>query len=263
MSLLVYITGASSGIGQALAKYYLERDHCVVMVARRTQQLQEWCDQEGFVKDRYFIFNADVRDTVAITTAGHQCIAEIGLPDIVIAAAGVSIGVDTEIFDDIEVMRKLYETNNIGMMATFHPFITGMKTRGSGTLVGVASVAGIRGLAGHGAYCSSKAAVIGYCESLRVEMYAATGANGVQVLTILPGFVATPLTQKNPYVMPFILTAQEFAERAVRAIEHNKSYVVIPWQMGVVAKALRILPNFLFDRLFSGRKRKLREGESE
>jgi len=259
MSRLIYITGASSGIGQALAKRYLEQGDRVVMIARRIQELQQWCEQEGFAESSYFIFKADVRDIASITAAGHQCIAEVGVPDVVIAAAGISLGVDTEIFDDIEVMRKLYETNNIGMMATFHPFITAMKRRSSGKLVGIASVAGIRGLAGHGAYCSSKAAVISYCESLRVEMYAATGAGGVQVLTILPGFVATPLTQKNPYVMPFILTAQEFAKRAVRAIEHNKTYVVIPWQMGVVAIGLKIMPNFLFDRLFSKRKRKPRE----
>ncbi|MGL4667189.1 MAG: SDR family NAD(P)-dependent oxidoreductase, partial [Saezia sp.] len=118
-----------------------------------------------------------------------------------------------------------------------------------------------RGLAGHGAYCSSKAAVISYCESLRLEMYHATGARGVSVLTVLPGFVATPLTQHNPYEMPFMLTAQEFAKRAVRVIDENKSYAVIPWQMGLVARGLRVMPNFLFDRLFSGRKRKLRDQE--
>lgn len=261
MSKLVFITGASSGIGQALAKCYIEHGDRVAMVARRSQELQDWCEQAGLPQERCFVYKADVRDARAITAAGQQCMNEVGVPDIVIAAAGISIGVDTEVFSDIEVMRKLYETNNIGMMATFHPFISEMKKRGSGKLVGIASVAGIRGLAGHGAYCSSKAAVISYCESLRLEMRHATGSNGVQVLTILPGFVATPLTQKNPYVMPFMLTAEEFAKRATGVIDKGRSYAVIPWQMGVAAKGLRLLPNFLYDALFSGRKRKPREGE--
>lgn len=261
MSKLVYITGASSGIGQALAKQYLLQGDRVIMIARRQQEMQQWCEQEGFARKNYIIYKADVRDVDSITAVGRQCIDEMGVPDVVIAAAGVSIGVDTEIFSDIEVMRKLYETNVIGVMATFHPFITPMKARGTGQLVGIASVGGIRGLAGHGAYCSSKAAVISYCESLRLEMHHATGAKGVSVLTVLPGFVATPLTQHNPYEMPFMLTAQEFARSAVRVIDQNKSYAVIPWQMGLVAKGLRVMPNFLFDRLFSGRKRKPRDQE--
>ena len=132
-----------------------------------------------------------------------------------------------------------------------------MRQRGSGTLVGVASVAAIRGLPGHGAYCASKAGVVAYCESLRGECR----GSGVRVVTIVPGYVATPLTAGNRYGMPFMLQADEFAERASRAIGAGASYRVIPWQMGVVAKLMRLLPNALFDRLVAGRGRKKRRGE--
>jgi hypothetical protein len=190
----------------------------------------------------------------SIVAAGRRCLAEQGLPDAVVANAGISVGYDTAEFDDLEVLRSTFETNNLGMAATFQPFLAGMRQRGSGRLVGIASVAGIRGLPGHGAYSASKAAAISYCESLRVE----SAASGVKVVTIVPGYIDTPLTRGNRYSMPFLMSAQAFADRAFRAIVDGDSYRVIPWQMGVVARLLRLLPNVLYDRLLSKRGRKQR-----
>src|SRR5690606_28964863 len=110
-----------------------------------------------------------------------------------------------------------------------------MRQRGSGRLVGIASVAGIRGLPGHGGYCASKAAVISYCESLRGELR----GTGVRVVTISPGYVDTPLTRQNRYPMPFLMTPEAFADRAFHTIAAGTSYRVIPWQMGVLAKLMR------------------------
>ena len=154
-------------------------------------------------------------------------------------------------------MRTSLETNVLGMAATFHPFVAAMRARGTGTLVGMASVAGIRGLPGHGGYCASKAAAISYCESLRGELR----GDGVAVVTLVPGYVDTPLTRQNRYRMPFLLSPATFAQRAFDAIGAGTSYRVIPWQMGVVAKLLRLLPNALFDRVLAGRPRKRRQGE--
>jgi short-subunit dehydrogenase len=154
-------------------------------------------------------------------------------------------------------MRATYETNNLGMAATFQPFLKAMRARRSGTLVGVASVAGIRGLPGHAAYCSSKAAVISYCESLRGECR----PDGIRVVTIGPGYIDTPLTQGNPYSMPFLMKADVFADKAFDAIVAGVSYRIIPWQMGVVAKLMRMLPNWLYDKLLAGRPRKPRRGQ--
>ena len=254
---LVYITGASSGIGQALALRYHQAGWRLALVARRGAELQAWVDALGLPPDHARVFAADVCDSAAITAAGRDCINALGLPDVVVAGAGISIGVDTSLAQDLAVMRRVFETNVIGTAATFQPFIAPMWARRRGTLVGVASVNAIRGMPGHGAYGASKAAVVSYCESLRGECR----AHGVKVVTLLPGFVATPLTARNRYPMPFILTPEAFAERAFHAISSGTSYRVIPWQMGGVAKLLRLAPNALFDRFFAGRPRKPRQGE--
>ncbi len=193
----------------------------------------------------------------SIVAAGQACLAQQGVPDVVIANAGISVGMDTAERSDLDVMARTLAVNNVGMAATFQPFVAAMRQRGSGTLVGIASVAAIRGLPGHGAYCASKAGVVAYCESLRGELR----GSGVRVVTLLPGYIDTPLTRKNRYAMPFLLSADDFAERALRAVEQGVSYRVIPWQMALVAKLLRVLPNAWFDRLLSGRPRKARAGQ--
>ena len=197
--------------------------------------------------------------TDSIVAAGRDCIARQGVPDVVIANAGISVGMDTAVRDDIDVMARTFATNNIGMAATFQPFVDAMVQRGSGTLVGIGSVAGIRGLPGHGAYCASKAAVISYCESLRGELR----PHGVRVVTVSPGYIDTPLTQQNRYSMPFLMQPADFADQAFRTIQAGVSYRVIPWQMGVVAKLLRMLPNPLFDKVLAGRPRKRRQSEMQ
>jgi short-subunit dehydrogenase len=258
MSRLVFITGASSGIGQALAARFHRSGHRIALVARRSDEVERWAAEQRFDPATWKAYRADVRDVAAITAAGRECIATQGLPDVVIANAGISVGVDTAELADLEVMRATWETNNLGLAATFQPFVAAMRERRSGTLVGIASVAGIRGLPGHGAYCSSKAAVISYCESLRGELR----PFGVRVVTILPGYIDTPLTQGNRYSMPFLMPAEAFADRAHAAIAAQASYRVIPWQMGIVAKLMRALPNAVLDRLLAGRPRKQRRHES-
>ena len=253
---LVFITGASSGIGQALAARYAQAGWRLALVARRSAEMQAWVQAQGLGADRASVYAADVAQTDSIVAAGQACISAQGLPDVVIACAGISVGMDSAARADIDVMRDIFATNNTGLAATFQPFLRLMRQRGSGTLVGIASVAAIRGLPGHGAYSASKAAVVAYCESLRVECR----ATGVRVVTLLPGYIATPLTAKNPYSMPFLLQPADFAERAFRAIDAGVSYRVIPWQMGLVAKLLRLLPNALFDRVMAGRGRKPRRG---
>lgn len=253
---LVFITGASSGIGQALATRFHRAGYRLALVARRAAEVRAWADAQGFDAARVAVYAADVRDVNAIVAAGRACTLAQGVPDVVIANAGVSIGMDTAEFDDLEVMRATFETNNLGVAATFHPFVAAMSARRSGTLVGIASVAAIRGLPGHGAYCASKAGVVSYCESLRGELR----ASGVKVVTIVPGYIDTPLTRGNPYGMPFLMPADVFADQAFDAITAGVSYRVIPWQMGVVAKLMRALPNALYDKLVSGRGRKPRAG---
>ncbi len=258
MARLVLITGASSGLGQALALHYAAQGWRLALVARRGDSIKSWLGPSGISADRYQIYSADVTDVPGMQALAQNCMARQGVPDVVIANAGISIGVDTSRPQDLDVMAQILATNVMGVAATFGPFIGPMVARGSGTLVGIGSVAGIRGLPGHGGYCASKAAVISYCESLRGELR----DTGVKVVTLCPGYIATPLTQNNAYSMPFLMQPDVFARKAFEVIQADHSYRVIPWQMGVVAKLLRLLPNAVFDKAFAGRPRKPRRTDS-
>jgi short-subunit dehydrogenase len=257
MAPLVLITGASSGIGQALALAYAQQGWRLALVARRADQAREAMLAHGVADAMFACYGADVCDVASMADMAAQCCQHQGLPDVVIANAGVSIGVDLSVPEDLTVMANVFNTNVLGVAATFAPFIAAMRARGRGQLVGVASVAGIRGLPGHAAYSASKAAVISLCESLRVELR----SQGVQVQVVCPGYVATPLTQRNCYRMPFLMQPEDFARRALRAIAAGDSFRVIPWQMAWVARGMRLLPNSWFDALFARRGRKARAAD--
>ncbi len=249
----VFITGASSGIGAALASSYAAQGAQLALLGRRRDALEIL--QKALPGD-HRIYVLDVRDRTALHEAAHDFLAG-GPVDIVIASAGISVGTLTEELDDFDVFQAVVATNLNATVATFEPFIASMKQRGSGRLVGIASVAGVRGLPGAGAYSASKAAVRNYCESLRVELY----GSGVSVVTLAPGFIETPMTAHNPYKMPFLMPVGRFAEQAVRAIERSASYKVIPWKMGWVGKLLRLVPDGLYDRLAARRERKPRQNQ--
>ncbi len=253
MTLKVFITGASSGIGEALAVYYAAQGANLGLAARRSDLLDCLNQRLG---GRHACYPLDVCDANALHAAAGDFMHRFGVPDIVIASAGVSAGTLTEHEEDLEIFRRLMDINVFGMAASFAPFISAMKEApaSAARLVGIASVAGIRGLPGAEAYSASKAAAIAYLESLRLEMR----PYGIKVVTIAPGYVATPMTAVNPYPMPFLLTAEAAAPRFAAAIQRGVSYAVIPWQMGIVAKILRALPNWVYDRIFTNAPRKPR-----
>ncbi len=247
----VIITGASSGIGAALARAYAARQTTLGLIARRAGALKELAAQFSTPHEIYAL---DVRDSAAMRAAAHAFITLHGSPDIVIANAGVSTGTLTELPEDLAAFKDVLDINVLGMVYTFQPFIDAMRAAGRGTLVGIASVAGYRGLPGAAAYSASKAAAISYLESLRVELR----ASGIKVITICPGYIATPMTAKNPYPMPFMLSADQAARAMLDIIDSGKTFAVIPWQMAIVARVLRVLPNWLYDRLFGNAPRKPR-----
>ena len=249
----VFLTGASSGIGLALAREYARRGARLGMVARRATALAELAAELG---PQHITYAVDVHDREVLIGAGRHFDAATGGADIVIANAGISAGVETEHFEDLDTFRDVFETNVLAVAHTFHPFIAAMRERRRGILVGIGSVAGVRGMPGSEAYCASKSAVATYCESLRVGLC----GSGVRVLLLAPGFVRTPLTGRNPYPMPFLMDPDDFARSAAKRIARGGGSAVIPWQMGIVARLLRALPDALFDRAFAGRKRKPRRG---
>ena len=240
----VVISGASSGLGLALAHHYLKQGAMVGVIARRADCLQDLSQQ---FPQQVYCYPMDVRDSAAVQAAAQSFIVRAGVPDIVIANAGISVGTLTEYADDIDVFQQVMDINMLGVMKTFQPFLVPMREAGQGLMVGIASVAGFRGLPGAGAYSASKAALISYMESLRVELR----GSGVRVVTICPGYIKTPMTAINPYPMPFILPADEAARRIARAIASGKSFAVVPWQMGFIGRVLKLLPNWLYDFVFS------------
>jgi short-subunit dehydrogenase len=247
----VFITGASSGIGRALAQTYIRQGATLGLVARRRELLDPIA---ASYPGQVFAYAADVRDAQALLSAGRDFMARVGCPDIVIANAGVSAGTLTGIAQDNAVFEEIIATNLTGMMLTFQAFVGGMLERRGGTLVGIASVAGFRGLPGAAAYSASKAAAISYLESLRVELRDC----GVSVVTICPGYVVSPMTDKNPYRMPFLISTELAAAKIVSAIERRQRFYVLPWQMAWVGRLLRVLPRPIYDWAFSRAPRKPR-----
>ena len=238
--LKVFITGASSGIGEALVRYYASLGATVGLVARRLDALETL---KAELKVEATCYSADVRDAAAVKTAADSFIAQYGVPDIVIGCAGVSSGTLTQNAEDTAAFKAVMDINVLGLVHTFQPFIAAMQAQKRGQLVGIGSVAGIRGLPGAGAYSASKAAAISYLESLRVEM----AADNIAVTTIAPGYIRTPMTDINTYKMPFLMDANVAALKFANAIKNKRRFVVIPWQMGVLARLMRFIPPFLWD----------------
>jgi short-subunit dehydrogenase len=273
----IFITGASSGLGSAMAfeyakrysnnnKNYTRENHAsaslmdtgsqgssindinIGLVGRDSERLQKLAAAlQNQYKITCAIYALDVRDATALEAAAADFMQQHGTPDIVIANAGVSRGTLTADKTDFKAIQAIFDINVMGLVYTFQPFIEAMKVAGAqgktAQLVGVASVAGIRGIPGSGAYSASKAAVISYCESLRTEMQ----HFNIAVSTIAPGYIRTPMTDLNPYKMPFLMDADIFAHKFANAVEAKVRFKIIPWQMGVVARLMRLIPPVLWD----------------
>lgn len=236
----IFITGASSGIGAALARHYAAQGARLGLVGRSRERLDDLVESLSADCTAYVL---DVRDAEALRQAAADFIGKYGAPDIVIANAGVSRGTLTEHQEDIAAFHAIFDINVLGMVHTFQPFIATMKKQGKGSLVGIASVAGLRGLPGAAAYSVSKAAAISYLESLRVELAGAS----ISVTTICPGYIKTPMTDVNPYPMPFLMDADTAARKMARAIEKKRRYVILPWQMAILGRFMKLIPARLWD----------------
>lgn len=248
-SLRIFITGASSGIGSALAAEYAKQGAVLGLFARRRDELEKLAVQ--LKPAQCAVYTGDVRNVEHMQASANDFMTRFGAPDIIIANAGISRGTLTEYREDLEVFADVLAINVMGMVHTFYPFIAALRQRHTETgsiskLVGIASIAGFRGLPGSEAYSASKAAAISYLESLRVELRHC----GVRVLTVCPGYIATPMTEKNPYPMPFLISAAKAAQLIVRAIARNKRFYVFPWPMVLVGGMLRMMPRVCYDWLF-------------
>ena len=243
----VVITGASSGIGEALARHYASPGSVLGLISRRPFP--------GSLPGTIEQYGVDVTDVAGLARAAKDFVERHGAPDLVIANAGVSSGTRGEDIGDVDKLRRVLDVNVAGMAATLAAFAPAMRAAGRGTLVCVASVAGFRGIPGSGAYSASKAAAIQWTESLRTELR----GSGVSVVCICPGYIDTPMTRVNRFRMPFLLSGEEFARRMAKAVAAKRRLAVIPWQMAAVSLLMRAMPGWLYDRLTARAPRKPRD----
>ena len=250
----VLLTGACGGIGRALAAHYLTAGSRVALLGRDQAVLEEL---RALAPERARVYTPDVTDVAQMGAVADDWTSAFGVPDVVVANAGVAGGFDTAAAEDLAVLRRMLEINLLGVATTFHPFVSAMRERRTGTLVGMASVAGWRGLPWNGAYSASKAGLIRYLESLRAELR----PDGVRVLTVSPGYVRTQLTAGNAMRMPFLLEADEAAARIAEAVGRGREKVTVPRRAGLLAHGLSLLPDAVQDRLLLAQPRKPRAGE--
>ncbi|MDN4590710.1 short-chain dehydrogenase [Xenophilus aerolatus] len=251
----VVLSGACGGLGQALARQLIAAGAQVALVGLDSARLHALA---ALSPARCAVYTPDVADSVAVQSMAHDWLARFGTPDLVIANAGVAGGYDTAVAGDLAVFRRMLEINLLGAATLFQPFVAAMGEQRRGALVGVASIAGWRGMPGNGAYCASKAGLIRYLESLRAELR----GSGVTVHTVSPGYIRTALTAGNRFAMPALLEPEDAARRLLAAVARGREQIVLPRRIGWLSRALGLLPAAWHDRLLLGQPRKPRVGEA-
>jgi NAD(P)-dependent dehydrogenase (short-subunit alcohol dehydrogenase family) len=250
----VVLTGACGGIGRRLGEAFLAAGASVALVGRNEAVLAELV---ALAPDRARSYTPDVSDSAAMNAVADDWMAAFGVPDVVVANAGVASGFDSAEAGDLAVMKRMLEINLLGVATTFQPFIAAMREQRRGTLVGIASIAGWRGMPGNGAYAASKGGLIRYLQSLRAELR----PHGITVTTISPGYVKTPLIAGNTMHMPGMIQPEEAARRIVAAIRAGREKVTVPKRTGLISRGLSMLPDRLVDRILLNEPRKPRAGE--
>jgi len=234
------ITGASSGIGAAMAREFSRRGYALALLARRAELLDQLA---GELPDTVAI-PCDVTDSAAV----HDAVKRAGPIDVAIANAGVGItGYASKIIDEAEMMMRV---NYFGMIYLFGAVVPAMIERGAGRFAGIASIAGLRGLPSASGYSASKAAMQAFLESARGEL----APLGIRVTTVNPGFIATAMTEKNTFRMPFLMQADAAARIIVDGIERGARIVEFPRPMSMAMRFARLLPSAVYDRVMRNRR---------
>lgn len=240
----ILITGASSGLGEGLALAYAEPGRVLGLFGRRADALDRVRALVEARGARAFVFPVDVVDTPAMSAAVQSFATAAGGLDLVVANAGIGEGRRGERFD-AEKVADVFRVNLIGLTNTLLPAIPILRQAGGGTLVGMASVAAYRALPGSLAYSASKGAVLTFMEGLGMEL----GGTGIHAMALCPGFVRTPLTDKNDFSMPFLLERDDACARMKRAIDAKKKRFTFPLPMAVAAQLLRVVPEAVLLRV--------------
>ena len=242
---VVLITGASSGIGEAIAIAVAARGAIVGLLARRADLLENVarrCRQAG---GQARVFEADVSDAHSVRMHANALRGEFGHIDILIANAGIGGNDDSSRAIEPEAVKRIIDVNLMGAVNAVHAVLPEMLKRGSGQLIAISSLAGFRGLPGSAAYSASKAGMTALFESIRLD----TLGSGVDVTIIQPGFIRTPLTSGRTNKMPYLMELEDALPRFLTAIERKKKFAAFPWQLATLVRAGQVFPAWLYDRI--------------
>jgi len=239
---VVLVTGASSGIGRGLAVELTRRGAAVGLLARRAELLHEIVAEIQAAGGRALALPVDVTNAGSVRDAADQLTAAFGPIDVLIANAGVALTTPgTELI--AEEIAGLINVNVVGVINSVTAVVGGMTERGRGQMVAISSLAAYRGLPKSAAYCSSKAAVSAFFESLRLDLE----PKGIAVTIIHPGFIKTALTAGRKSQMPYLMELDDAVEKIVWAIEKRKKTYAFPWQLATIVRAGMVMPTFMYD----------------
>jgi len=234
------VTGASSGIGLALARALAAEKCQVGLLARRQARLEELKNDISQKGGRAEFAVADIADRSQTIAAIHSLRDRLGPVDLLVANAGIGAGTPLEPLDT-ELVQRTFQVNTLGIVYAIEAVLPDMLKRGTGHLAAMSSLASYKGLPGESAYCASKAAVNTYMEGLRIQLR----SRGIAVTTICPGFVRSEITAVNNFVMPFLMDADQAANKIVRALRRRRKVFNFPWQMTMLMKLTRWAPDWL------------------
>lgn len=242
---IVLLTGASSGIGEALALEIARRGAVVGLLARRAELLEEIAEKIARGGGTARTFAVDITDADAVALAAHNLRNEFGAIDVLIANAGIGGNNSDARNLQVDAVAEVIDTNLIGAVNSVAAVLPQMLARKSGQLVAISSLAGFRGLPKSAAYCASKAGMTAYFESVRLDVQ----PRGVVVTIVQPGFIKTPLTAGRAASMPFLMELDDAIPHFLTAIERRKKFAAFPWQLAALVRAAQIFPAFLYDKI--------------
>jgi short-subunit dehydrogenase len=249
---VVFITGASSGIGEALAIEFAKRGAALGLLARREDVLKDLVAKVESAGGKALALPADVTDASAVKEAAERLKEKFGRIDVLIVNAGIGGTSDTRAMD-VDHITKIIKTNLIGAVNSVAAVVPTMLDQQSGHIVAISSLAGYRGLPKSSAYCASKAGMTAFFESVRVDLM----GSGVDVSTISPGFIKTSLTSGRANKMPYLMELEDGVKKIMRAIEKRKKFYAFPWQLATLVRVALVFPVSLYDKFIS--KRNYRE----
>lgn len=238
----VFITGASSGIGRALALEYARQGARVGIAARRESELEQVARDIRALGATAFVYPLDVTNADAVRETVRKAEGDLRGLDMVIANAGIGISghASTLTFDDLQ---RVMDVNVSGQMATLMAAMPIMVAQRRGHLVAITSLAGRRGLPGYGAYPASKAAMSAFLDTLRIDL----SDSGVFVTDVRPGFIETPLVERHEHKLPFVMPVDKASRLIVKRLKRRPAAIEFPWQLAALATMGRMLPAKLFD----------------